>query len=168
MIAMTATAALFVPLVLLIGCAPGPRTARNEFARESKPALAVGAHGVRQKPTGYAGEGSLATFFDRNGDGRFEECLRDGKRYYDRNGDGLVDMIIGDTPDRLIQWDEDFDGILESEILFTEGVAPEWGPRRSISIPASRIFLDDRPQRIRPIPLSEEKFRFWEKMLKLR
>lgn len=50
----------------------------------------------RQKK-GRVGYGILATHYDRDGDGIFEEARRALTIYFDRNGDHITDLVVEDT-----------------------------------------------------------------------
>lgn len=70
------------------------------------------------------GYGLIATHYDRDGDGIFEEARRAKTIYYDRNGDRIVDLVEdGNPPFRRLEWDEDFDGTLDHAIQYLEAAA---------------------------------------------
>lgn len=117
---------------------------------------------------GRVGYGFLATHYDRDGDGVFEEARRGETIYFDRNGDRIADFIEEDTPPfRPLKWDANFDGMLDHAITSDEGTAHQWANQRDIMESAPLIFRQDRIGRLEPCELREPKYRFWESRLGL-
>lgn len=93
---------------------------------------------------GYVANGMLAVHYDRDGDGKFEECVRDKVSYFDTNGDGQVDLEVWEDPSviehTIAKMDTNFDGFfdVEGELhCFSSG-------RGKIHERVSRLFQDDR------------------------
>jgi hypothetical protein len=59
----------------------------------------------------------IATHYDRDGDGVFDEARRAKTIYYDRIADLVED---GNPPFRRLEWDEDFDGTPDHAIRYLE------------------------------------------------
>ena len=153
---------LLLAFVLMTGCAsqepPSSPNARTSKEPKSKPAS-----------RGRVAHGVLATYYDRNADGVYEEAQRAKHVYYDRNGDGIVDFVERDgAPIRTLEWDADYDGILDHSIVSEEGYIHRWTNKRSISKSAPRIFREDGIKRRGTCELSAPKYEFWELILGLK
>lgn len=117
---------------------------------------------------GVVGHGLLATHYDRDANGIFEEVRRATTIFYDRNGDRMADLVVEGTPPfRRLEWDQDFDGILDHAVTSKEGEVHRWTNRREISRPAPGVFQQDRIERTTTCDLGEPGFRFWETLLGL-
>jgi hypothetical protein len=144
---------LLLSLCLLVAACQAlsaPRSTSDAPASASK--AVRGKHGLMKT-------GALGTHFDRDGDGRFEECRRGDTTYSDRNGDGVADFVVmGRDPESTFQWDSDGNGVLDSEMTLFMGYVPEWSARRVISVAGSRIFLDDNVGTLKAIPISVPRY----------
>ena len=103
-------------VVLILCTASGCKSARLTAPESPPPAIPTNPTAPKSKKSGWIGIGFLATFYDRDGDGRYEECVRGNTRYFDRNGDGVEDFrerFDGGT--WFERRDENFDGVLDSE-----------------------------------------------------
>jgi len=117
---------------------------------------------------GRMGLGQLATHFDRDADGKYEETHRGEVAYFDRNGDGVADLTVqGAEAMQDLEWDADFDGTFDHAVTSAQGGVHRWLNRREISKPASQIMKQDRIRRTMPCDINEPQYRFWEKILEL-
>lgn len=159
---------LFVA-VALAGCESfDPPTTSNAPISQRTRTESAGSSNSASPKKGRVGYGTLATHYDRDGDGVFEEARRGKTIYFDRNGDRVADLIEQDTPPfRPFEWDADFDGILDHAITSEEGYVHRWTNRSQISKPSPQIFQQDRIGRSGTCELSEPKYRFWESLLGL-
>ncbi|MCX6878678.1 MAG: hypothetical protein NTW21_33430 [Verrucomicrobia bacterium] len=118
---------------------------------------------------GHIGYGVLATFYDQDGDGNFEEASRSDSIIFDRNKDRIADIEIAgaDGPEgiRTVEWDADFDGILDHAVTAEEGYVFRLVDARPISRPGSSIFREDGIQRSKTCTLGEPAYRHWERVI---
>ena len=128
------------------------------MGRTASPKPMVAASAPTDRGKGRIGHGIIADHYDRDGDGKYEECRRRGFTYFDRNGDGIADLQIEESDEwsQIITWDENFDGIMDWQCVRSTGDPGGWWslPRR-VSHSASRVFLDDRIQHIERIPATK-------------
>lgn len=118
--------------------------------------------------SGRIGFGLLATHHDRDGNGVFEEAIRGSTIYFDRNGDKVADLIVtGNPPLREVEWDEDFDGVLDHAVSCDEGAQHGWSDRRRIHDGVPGIFKEDHIIRTEARRLEEPHFAFWQLLLSL-
>ena len=162
------SAMVFMSAVILTACTSSsswnPRAGSGSRVQESTNAPQAGP----RAKAGRVGYGFLAVQYDRDADGRFEECRRGTTIYFDRDGEGMCDLVVEDTsPSVLVQWDEDFDGFLDHSIVDDEGYVQRWTDFRQISVPAPRIFKDDRIQKLGVCPMTSPKHEFWVRVLRL-
>jgi hypothetical protein len=139
------------------------------LARPPAPPAKPGGQPAAQpkQALGRVGHGLLATHFDRDGDGIFEECQRGDTVSYDRNHDGRADFVVaGSHPFTHLMWDVDFDGMMDRSITSVAGTAHEFRDPRSITTAGSFIFKQDRMQRFSTCELAEPTYQFWESLLK--
>ena len=155
--------------VVLTGCESfSPASTSSKPTSQRSRAESPANSNTDRPKRGRVGYGILATHYDRDGDGIFEEARRGTTIYFDRNLDRVVDLVEQNTPPfRPLEWDEDFDGVLDHAITSEEGYVHRWSDRRQISKPAPRILQQDRIGRFGTCELSDPKFRFWESLLGL-
>ncbi|WP_147263723.1 hypothetical protein [Roseimicrobium gellanilyticum] len=150
---------------MVVSCSAPRRT----LTKTPVAALATNAPASKVQPSeavATIAQGTLATRYDRDGDGVFEEARRADTTYFDRNSDGFVDLVQrGGPPQVEYQWDADFDQVLDIAITSHEGAVFEWEKPRPIRIPASRIFLDDRTLQIRKQKAEDVRYKFIEQLL---
>lgn len=109
----------------------------------------------------------MATFYDRDGDGRYEEARRSSTTYFDRNGDRIADLHVegdtgGDEGVQDVLWDSDFDGILDHGITAEVGYVFRLVNERPVHSAGSPIFRIDSVRRPNSLSVGVPEYRHWE------
>lgn len=133
-------------------------TAKSSSSRTGAVSAEKAKHGA-----GKLGHGIIADHYDRDGDGRYEECRRqygEGRGsilYFDRNGDGIADIQVTSVDQgEFVTWDENFDGVMDWTSFHNIGCfGSRWNEPQRVHERASRVFSEDHIVRVERLPLSE-------------